>query len=127
MTKMMREIGISPLAKSIIQPPLPFGSTAYALMNASKFDALPENLKKLMLDICKGMEKEAWDFYGKSVEAEIEKLKGMGVKMVELVGEEREIYLKSTAKGLYDVYLADTPKNGPVLMDMVKKYLIKVD
>ena len=64
------------------------GVEAHVYANAKSFDALPADLKKLLVDTLKEIEREAKPYYQRKEAAEDEQLKRVGVKIIELPAAE---------------------------------------
>lgn len=97
--------GFAKVIKYKIMPPWWVG-TDVALMNAKSFDALPDDLKKLLIDTMKEIETEVPAHYLNLEKKEDIALKKMGVKFIYLPSSEvervRKIYWKEGFKAFIE-------------------------
>ena len=96
---------------------------AEVLLNAKAFDALPDDLKKLLVDTQKEIEREAKRYFQAKEAAEDELLKKAGVKIIELpkseVDKVKRIHWEEGTK----MFLTGpSPKHGPELKALLAPF-----
>jgi TRAP-type C4-dicarboxylate transport system substrate-binding protein len=92
-------------------------------VNAKSYDALPADLKKLMVDTLKEIEREAKRYYQAKEAGEDEQLKRVGVKVIELPASEvakvRRLHWENGTK----MFLTGpSPKYGPELKELMSQF-----
>jgi len=91
--------------------------------NAKSVDALAPDLKTLLVDTLKEIEREAKQYYAKKEAAEDEQLKKAGVKIIELSKAEVEkIKRLHWEQGTQMFLTGPSPKHGPELKELVSKF-----
>ena len=92
-------------------------------VNAKSYDALPPDLKKLLVDTLKEIERESKRYYAKKEAAEDEQLKKAGVKIIELSKADVEkIKRLHWEQGTQMFLTGPSPKHGPELKELVSKF-----
>jgi TRAP-type C4-dicarboxylate transport system substrate-binding protein len=114
--------GFARVIKYKVMPPWWTG-TDVALMHAPTFDALPADLKKLLIDTMKEIERETPAYYLKLEKEEDAALTKAGVKVIELPASELErvsrIHWEETSKAFL---LNPSPKYGPQLKELMARF-----
>ena len=91
--------------------------------NAKSFDALPADLKKLLVDTLKEIEREAKRYYQAKEAAEDEQLKKAGVKIIELpAAEVTKIKRIHWEEGTKMFLTGPSPKYGPELKELMSQF-----
>jgi len=92
-------------------------------VNAKSYDALPPDLKKLLVDTLKEIERESKRYYAKKEAAEDEQLKKAGVKIIELgKADVEKIKRLHWEQGTQMFLTGPSPKHGPELKELVSKF-----
>ncbi len=92
-------------------------------VNAKSYDALPPDLKKILVDTLKEIEREAKAYYKRKEAGEDEQLKRAGVKIIELpaaeVARAKRIHWEDGTK----MFLTGpSPKYGPELKELMTQF-----
>jgi len=97
--------------------------TDIVLMNAQAFDALPADLKKLLIDAMKEVERDTQAYFLKLEKDEDAALAKAGVKIVELpAAEVRKINRLQWEEGSKAFLLGPSPKYGPQLKELMSRF-----
>ena len=93
------------------------------MMNAKSFDALPPDLRKLLVDTMKEIEREAKRHYQAKEAAEDEQLKRAGIKIITLPAAEVEKVKRIHWEEGSKLFLTDrSPKYGPELKELIAPF-----
>lgn len=93
------------------------------LMNARSFDAMLPDLRKLLMDTMKEIEREARPYYQAKERAEDEQLKRMGMKVLTLPAAEVEKVKRiHWEEGVKLFLTGPSPKHGPELRDLIAPF-----
>lgn len=117
--------GLGPLIKYKVEPAWWVGTDA-ALMNAKTFDALPDDLKKLLVDTMKEIELRVPEHYLALEKKEDEALAKLGVKSITLPPEEvqkvKRLYWK---EGMEAFILKPSPDYGQRIQEVMSRFAPK--
>lgn len=114
--------GFGRVVKYKVNPPWWIG-TDTALMNAQSWDRLPADMKKLLLDTMKEIERETPDYYASLAKEEETQLIKAGVKIIELPAAEVEkIKRIHWEEGTKAFLIGPSPKYGQKLKDLVARF-----
>jgi TRAP-type C4-dicarboxylate transport system substrate-binding protein len=92
-------------------------------VNAKSFDALPADLKKLLVDTLKEIERETKRYYQAKEAEEEEQLKRVGIKIIELPKAEVEKIRRIHWEDGTRMFLTGpSPKHGPQLKELVSQF-----
>ena len=92
-------------------------------MNAKAFDELPAELKKLLVDTLKEVERESKRYYSAKEAAEDEQLKRAGLKIIELpAAEVAKVKRIHWEEGVKLFLTGPSPKYGPELRDLLAPF-----
>ncbi|MSQ72822.1 MAG: hypothetical protein EXR27_16245 [Betaproteobacteria bacterium] len=117
--------GFARAIKYKINPPWWVG-TDVALMNAAAFDKLSPDLRKLLTDTMIDIEKGVPAYYGGKEKAEEDALKKLGVQFVSTSDADMvKIKKLHWEGGLQTFLLKPSPKYGPELAELVKRFAPK--
>jgi len=111
------------VSKYILHPPLPITTTNSFLANAKRWDRLPADVRKLIMDELIAIEPEVFEFYTNIMyKAEAELVK-KGMEIVELPPEEvKKLYYAFTDHS-WNVFVKKFPEYGPKVYEICKPYL----
>jgi TRAP-type C4-dicarboxylate transport system substrate-binding protein len=91
--------------------------------NAKSFDALPADLKKLLVDTLKEIEREAKPYFQRKEAAEDEQLKKAGVKIIELPASEvAKVKRIHWEEGTRTFLTGPSPKYGAELKELMSQF-----
>jgi TRAP-type C4-dicarboxylate transport system substrate-binding protein len=105
-----------------VNPPWWIG-TDTALMNAQSWDRLPPDLKQVLQDTMKEVERETPEYYVKKAKEEEAQLVQAGMKIIELPAAEiAKIKRIHWEEGTKSFLLGPSPKYGPKLRDLMARF-----
>jgi TRAP-type C4-dicarboxylate transport system substrate-binding protein len=117
---LIRDWGWEKVTKYVVQPGVYNGANV-VVMNKKKWDEIPGDLQKLLIEA----EDEAARFAKQRaldlVKKEKEALKNMGIGYVELPPAEAKQFTDAAYSSLWSVIIEKSPVNGPKLKEMVTK------
>jgi len=114
--------GYARVVKYKVMPPWWVGTDA-ALMNAKAFDGLPADLKKLLVDTMREIERETPGYYLGREKQEDAALEKAGVKIIELPAAELEKVKRiHWEEGTKAFLLNPSPKYGPQLRELMARF-----
>lgn len=97
--------------------------TDIVLMNAQAFDALPADLKKVLIDAMKEVERDTPAYFLKLEKDEDAELAKAGVKIIELpAAEVAKVNRVQWEEGSKAFLLGPSPKYGPQLKEMMARF-----
>jgi TRAP-type C4-dicarboxylate transport system substrate-binding protein len=111
------------VSKYILHPPIPITTSNSFLINAKRWDGLPPDVQKLIMDTVIELEPEVYAFFSKvmyTAEAELVK---KGMQIVDLPPEEAKKYLYAFSDYTWKVFIEKSPEYGPRIYEMCKPYL----
>jgi len=115
--------GLEKVIKHRIDPPLWRAGWAPFFMNAKRFDALPQDLQKLMVDTMIELEKDAPRLFGELAAKEAAKLRAAGVTTIKISDAEwREAQRVAWEKSLPETMRRVSPKYGQELIKMLGQF-----
>ena len=91
------------------------------LMNARAFDALPADLRKILLESIHETEEWGYNLTRRESAAELEQIKKDGIITVNLPAAEAKKYLQLATDALWEQVIKDSPKHGPRLKEIFSK------
>jgi len=117
---LIRDWGWEKLTKYVVQPGFYNGANV-VLINKKKWDAMPADLQKLLVEA----EDEAARFAKQRsvdlVKSEVEAFKKMGIQYIELPPAEAKKVTDAAYSSLWDIIIEKSPVHGPKLKQMVTK------
>jgi TRAP-type C4-dicarboxylate transport system substrate-binding protein len=117
---LIRDWGWEKITKYVVQPGVYNGANVIVI-NKKKWDEIPGDLQKLLIEA----EDEAARFAKQRaldlVKKEVEALKKMGIKYIELPPADAKKLTDAAYSSLWGVIIEKSPVNGPKLKEMVTK------
>jgi TRAP-type C4-dicarboxylate transport system substrate-binding protein len=113
------------VSKYILHPPIPITTSNSFLVNAKRWDGLPPDVKKLIMDTIITLEPEVYDFFTKvmyTAEAELVK---KGMEITDLPPAEAKKYYYAFTDHTWGIFQKKFPEYGPKVYEMVKPYLVR--
>jgi len=117
---LIKDWGWEKVTKCVIQPGVYNGANVL-VMNKKKWDEIPQDLQKLLIEAEDEAARLAKQRALDLVKNEKEALQKMGVQYVELPPGEAKKLVDAAYSALWDVILEKSPVNGPKLKEMVTK------
>jgi TRAP-type C4-dicarboxylate transport system substrate-binding protein len=115
--------GLHRALKYRLDPPFWRASWVIFLANAKKFDSLPPDVQKLLVDSIIEIEKKAPEMYDAMAAEEAEKLKAAGIQALKLSkGDWLMSQQAGWEKGLPDILLKVSPKYGKEVIEMMGQF-----
>ena len=110
------------VVKYVVEPPIPYQTTAVLLANAKQWDALPKPVQKEILDAILQLEPEIYRFYRDEAPKRIHNAieKGL-VKETKLTPESAQVFVRTAKEALWKDILTRSPKYGPKLKELGEK------
>ena len=118
-----RQTRLYEVAEYIIHPAMPYQTVGWLLANAKSWDALPEDVRKLMTDTILDMEADVYSFYQKLANDETEELVKLGMKILEMPPAEANKYRQLAIEVAWDSFVKRNAKYGPRLQEIVAPLL----
>ncbi len=120
------EMRLYEVADYIMHPPIPITTTATLLANAERWDSLPPEVRKLIMDTIIELEPEVYDYYRKVMTSAEETLvQEKGMKIIDLPPEDLEKYYYAFTDYTWDQFKKKMPVYGPKVYELCKPYLKK--
>jgi TRAP-type C4-dicarboxylate transport system substrate-binding protein len=99
------------------------GVEGHVFLNAKSYDALPADLKKLLVDTLREIERESRRYYQAKEAVEDEQLKRAGVKIIELSKAETDKVKRVHWEDGTKMFLTGpSPKYGPELKELMSQF-----
>lgn len=117
------EMKLYEVSKYILHPPIPITSSATFLVNAKRWDGLPSDVKKLIMDILIVMEPEIYDYYTKVMYTAEAQLIEKGMKITELPPAEKKKYMYAFTDYTWEKFCERMPEYGPKIYGICKPHL----
>ena len=106
------------VCKYILEPRI-FQMNIEALMNLKKWNSLPDDLKKLLLDSMAANEKESAKIMADLGEKELKEMQAKGMKMIKFSPEDTKWYVDLAYKAQWDDVISHAPELGPKLKKLL--------
>ena len=113
------------VSKYILHPPIPITTTNSFLINAKRWDGLPPDVRKLIMDTIIAMEPEVYDFFSKVMYSAEDELVRKGMEVVDLPPAEAKKYYYAFTDHTWEIFTKKFPEYGPKVYEMCKPYLKK--
>lgn len=113
------------VSKYILHPPIPITTSNSFLVNAKRWDGLPEDVKKLIMDTIIELEPEVFDFFSKvmyTAEAELVK---KGMQITDLPPAEAKKFYYAFTDHTWEIFNKKFPEYGPKIYELCKPHLKK--
>ena len=117
------EMKLYEVSKYIMHPPMPITTSATLLVNAKRWDKLPSDVRKLIVDTITEIEEEVFKFYTAIMYDAESKLIEKGMKIVELPPEERKKLNYAFSEYTWESFCKRMPKYGPTIYELCKPHL----
>jgi len=117
---LIRDWGWEKITKYVVQPGVYNGANVIVI-NKKKWDEIPGDLQKLLIEAEDAAARIAKQRALDLVKNEVEALKKMGIKYIELPPAEAKKLTDAAYSSLWDVIIEKSPVNGPKLKGMVSK------
>lgn len=111
------------ILKYIIYPKLPWETCSFIYARADRWDALPKDIKKIIMDKLVKMEPEVYKFHKETAKKWTQELINKGMKIHELPPAEGKKWVDTAHSVVWDFVIKLDPVYGPKLKESVKKYL----
>lgn len=113
------------VSKYILHPPIPITTSATLLVNAKRWDGLPSDVKKLIMDVIIAMEPEVYEYYKKVMYSAEAKLVEKGMKITELPPAEAKKYHYAFSDYTWEKLSEKMPDYVPKIYKICKPYLTR--
>ncbi|MBN1106793.1 MAG: TRAP transporter substrate-binding protein DctP [Deltaproteobacteria bacterium] len=117
---LIRDWGWEKITKYVVQPGVYNGANVIVI-NKKKWDEIPGDLQKLLIEAEDEAARIAKQRALDLVKNEVEALKTMGIKYIELPPAEAKKLTDAAYSSLWDVIIEKSPVNGPKLKGMVTR------
>jgi len=114
------DFGLTPMAKFVLVPPF-YRPTNLVLMNAAKWDGLPDSVKKIFTEELIKAEGVIMERAMASEKEVLEKVLAAGGKLVQLAPAEATKFTDMANKALLDTTLAKSPEESQKIFDLSRK------
>lgn len=111
------------VSKYILHPPMPITTSNSFLVNAKRWDGLPPDVKKLIMDTIIALEPEVYDFFSKIMYTAEGELVKKGMEITDLPPAEAKKYYYAFTDHTWGIFQKKFPEYGPKVYEMVKPYL----
>ena len=117
------DLGLQDILKYVIYPPILRSEDCPIYMNADSFDALPDDLQKLLVDTMIEVENDLRNIYGPLEQAEIEELQRHGLQAIQITDEEWQSSQQyHWEKGIPEVVMTVSPKYGEEIKQLLSRH-----
>lgn len=113
------------VSKYILHPPIPITTSATFLANAKRWDGLPSDVKKLIMDTIIAMEPEVYDYYSKVGYSGEAQLVEKGMKIIELPPAEAKKYNYAFSDYTWEKSCERLPEYGKKMYEICKPHLTR--
>ena len=108
--------------KYVVEPPLPYQTTGVLIANAKKWDSLPPEVRKEVMDAILQLEPEIYKFYKTEAPKKIQQaIKDGLVQETRLTPKEAQIFVAAAREALWNDIVTRSPKYGPKLKELGEK------
>lgn len=111
------DYSLNQAAKYILTPMFPAVTSAHLIMNAERWDGLPEQVKAIILDVLENIEPEVDPFYKEITNKEVANLLANGSELIELSPSEAEKLIQAANSTPWEFINNKEPKWGPKLRE----------
>jgi TRAP-type C4-dicarboxylate transport system substrate-binding protein len=120
----IRNLGLQEVTKYVIYPWVPYESAGLIYANTKRWDGLPADVKKDIMDLILEMEPEVYQHYRTEAFREMDSLIAKGMRKIELPPAEVKKYFSLAAEtGWNDNVLKHSPESGAKLKELVAPLL----
>jgi TRAP-type C4-dicarboxylate transport system substrate-binding protein len=110
------------VVKYVVDPVIPYQSTGVLLANAKQWDALPQQVRKEVMDVILQMEPELYKWYKDEASKNIRKAIDKGlVKEIKLPPKEAQIFQAAAKDAMWNDVVTRSPEYGPKLKELGEK------
>jgi TRAP-type C4-dicarboxylate transport system substrate-binding protein len=113
------------VSKYILHPPLPIATSNSFLVNAKRWDGLPSDVKKLIMDTIIALEPEVYDFFKKIGDSAEVQLVEKGMKIVELPPAEAKKLNYAFSDYTWEEFVKKMPEYGRKIYEVCKPHLTR--
>lgn len=110
------------VCKYVVNPQFPYQTSPALLANAKKWDALPQEVRKEVMDVILQLEDELYEYYKVEGPKSIKKLVDKGLlKEINLPPREAQIFVNASTEAMWDDIIRRAPDWGPKLKELGEK------
>lgn len=113
------------VSKYILHPPIPITTSATLLVNAKRWDGLPSDVKKLIMDMIIAMEPEVHDYYTKVMFSAEAQLVEKGMKITSLPPTEAKKFNYAFTDYTWEKFSEKMPGYVPKIYEICKPHLTR--
>jgi TRAP-type C4-dicarboxylate transport system substrate-binding protein len=113
------------VAKYLLYPLIPLTTSQELMINAARWDALPADVKKIMMDDMIKVEAEVYPYFSQRTQGVIDQLIAKGMQKVELPPAEATKLFYAFGEYSWEQFKTRNPKWVPQLYELVKDYIVK--
>lgn len=114
----IHEMGWQEVVHYIIEPGF-YQTDVCVLINKKKWDGLPADEQKHIVDIMEKIERESYDISRKMAQQEKQLLIDKGIKIIEFKGSMGQFYIDTAYRAGWEKVLAKTPRTGAYLKKLM--------
>jgi TRAP-type C4-dicarboxylate transport system substrate-binding protein len=113
------------VSKYILHPPIPIATSNSFLVNAKRWDGLPPDVKKLIVDTIIALEPEVYDFFRKIGESAEAQLIEKGMEINKLPPAEASKLNYAFTDYTWQEFVKKMPEYGPKIYEICKPHLTR--
>lgn len=113
------------VSKYILHPPIPITTSATFLANAKRWDGLPSDVKKLIMDMIIAMEPEVYEYYTKIMYSAEAKLVEKGMRITDLPPAEVKKFYYAFSDYTWEKLSEKLPDYVPKIYGICKPHLTR--
>lgn len=111
------------VAKYLLYPWMPLTTSGHVLINAARWDGLPEDVKELLTKKMIETEADVVEHFEKLTDEVVAKLLDKGMQKIELPAAEADKFIYAFTDYIWQVWIEKNPVWGPKLYELCKPYL----